>query len=723
MRGGGVNGRLSQSSATWQAVPLHLTNRKWSATNNCSSIPPMTTAMKTLRHELLIRLLLIVSMAIATARTSAQQWPAYEKYRMVAQQNAAEELRAIGKSWSASRDKRENHLGLLALATAALRDDDFRTTLELLDSIRTHVPVDEVAIHSTARRLMSNAFNLLGDAERALHEAENGMNLLPDTGFMRERIGLRNVKAEALLYMGDRFNEAFTLFAQNARMADSAKFTTGHCGSENGMGLIRLNQGRFAEAWEHFNESLRLARASGSEMLMQNAVANLSITAIMDGRYELALRLCDSLLTEVGDRSPEFRASLHNEMAFIHRRLNEHELALVQFQQALSLCDDLGETVLCTKVLQNLSAEYWALGRKDEAFEQMEEALKVARRMKWSALEAEILIELHDWYNELGRTADALKHLQAHVALADSLNKVRYDDQLARSEALYGAEKKERRIVEQEQALKLAENEDRRKSLQRNALIGSTIALAILAFLLFRVMRNRQRLAEQQKALHDQQVDQLLAQQELKSINAMLEGQENERDRMGKDLHDRLGSMLGGIKANMAALEDRVEAMREDQQYQKVNKLLDQTVSELRQISHDMAAATLSRFGLEKALNDLRDTLHINGRLHVELNTFGLDQRLERSVEIALYRIIQELVSNVLKHAKASELTIGVTRAPGRLSVVVSDNGAGFDPSSVSGGMGLSNVRSRATAIGATVQVDSAPGKGTTVSVECVVVE
>jgi signal transduction histidine kinase len=181
--------------------------------------------------------------------------------------------------------------------------------------------------------------------------------------------------------------------------------------------------------------------------------------------------------------------------------------------------------------------------------------------------------------------------------------------------------------------------------------------------------------------------------------------------------------MLGGIKANMSALEDRVEAMRQDQQYQKVTRLLDQTVSELRHISHDMAAATLSRFGLEKALNDLRETIHISGRLQVELNTFGLDQRLERGVEITVYRIVQELVSNVLKHAKADQLTIGVTRAPGRLSVVVSDNGVGFDPSTASNGMGLSNVRSRAAAIGATVQVDSTPGKGTTVSVECPVVE
>jgi len=184
-----------------------------------------------------------------------------------------------------------------------------------------------------------------------------------------------------------------------------------------------------------------------------------------------------------------------------------------------------------------------------------------------------------------------------------------------------------------------------------------------------------------------------------------------------------LGSMLGGIKAQLGALEDRVEQVQHDAQFQKVNRLLDETVGELRQISHDMAASTLSRFGLEKALKDLRDTIHISGRLSVEMNAFGLEQRLERSVEIAVYRIVQELVSNVLKHAKARELSIDVTRSPGRISVIVSDNGVGFDITSPAEGMGLGNVRSRAAALGGKVQVDSSPGKGTTVSVECPVVE
>lgn len=247
--------------------------------------------------------------------------------------------------------------------------------------------------------------------------------------------------------------------------------------------------------------------------------------------------------------------------------------------------------------------------------------------------------------------------------------------------------------------------------------------LALIALLLWRGLRTRQWLALREKELHSEQVDQLLSQQEIKSINAMLEGQEKERDRVGKDLHDRLGSMLGGIKAQLGALEDRVVQVQQDAQFKKAQHLLDQTVGELRQISHDMAASTLSRFGLESALKNLRDTLHIRGRLSVELSVFGLDQRLERSVEIAAYRIIQELVSNALKHAKATELSIDVNRSPGRLSVIVTDNGVGFDPARNSEGMGLGNVRSRAASLGGTAQVDSSPGAGTTVSVVCPIIE
>jgi len=115
--------------------------------------------------------------------------------------------------------------------------------------------------------------------------------------------------------------------------------------------------------------------------------------------------------------------------------------------------------------------------------------------------------------------------------------------------------------------------------------------------------------------------------------------------------------------------------------------------------------------------------VRVKGKMDVELQLFGLEQRMERSMEIAVYRIVQEAISNVLKHAKASELSVDVTRGPGRISVIVHDNGKGFDPAIPSTGIGMENMRNRAMAIGAVLRVDSSPGNGTTISVEGPVVE
>ncbi|MBK8950955.1 MAG: tetratricopeptide repeat protein [Flavobacteriales bacterium] len=269
-------------------------------------------------------------------------------------------------------------------------------------------------------------------------------------------------------------------------------------------------------------------------------------------------------------------------------------------------------------------------------------------------------------------------------------------------------EEKERHIAEQDQALALAAAEDHRKSLQRNVLIGAAALLALIALLLYRSMR-AQATCRKESELHAQRVDELLNQQEIKSINAMMEGQDKERDRVAKDLHDRLGSMLSAIKWQLGELEEDVSEVKSGQvaQYKKVTGMLDDAVGEVRRISHDLVAATLSRFGLAKALEDLRDTVQVNGRLNVELRHHGLDKRLERSMEIMLYRIVQELLSNVLKHANARNVSIDLTRMPGLVSVIVNDDGIGFDPNAVKNGMGLGNVRTRASAFGGSVHIDS----------------
>lgn len=591
----------------------------------------------------------------------------------------------------------------------------------LLDSLREALsPSDHYQAYLVHYQI-AKTLNELAVYDRARDGAHVARNKATLAG-LHEQAREMEILACEIDLNGDHFHEAQLCFevvllsARKRNDHESASIAL------IGLGNIHYFQENDKEALLYYDQAFAEARVHGDQGLLVSALLNIgaAVTYIHgpDSAIALYRTVLDTMHTApLGKRN---RADILGNMASMYSDLGQDEKAANLIDSALNLYGEIRDTASMAHAHLFKATALWNLERHDAALEQAR--LSLARGPSID-LKAKATQKMAEILRVTGRPAESLEMMFQYTTLADSISRMRYNVGLAGAQVRFATAEKERHIVLQQQALERATAESRRKAFQRNTLIGSTLLLALIATLLVRAMRNRQRLANKEKELHDEQVDQLLSQQEIKSINAMLEGQEKERDRVAKDLHDRLGSMLGGIKANMNALEDRVEQMQQDAQYQKVNRLLDQTVSELRQISHDMAAATLSRFGLEKALADLRDTIHINGRLSVELNTFGLDQRLERSVELAIYRIVQELVSNVLKHAKAHELSIAVTRSPGRLSLMVSDDGVGFDTTQPAEGIGHANIRSRASALGATVQVDSAPGKGTSVSVECPVVE
>jgi len=677
----------------------------------------MRTTGSSLRQGFLLLTVALVALRVMGQGGQPEDVP-YERYRAAFVKSVPDELRALAGEWATAQAPHERYLGMLALAAAEFREDDFPGCLAALDSLEASVPASDLVILGSLHALRSNTFTMLGDPQRGEQEADLGLRTIAGTGLLKQRVMLMLHRAEGML-MDGRFDPAYDALIAAEHLADSIGFAHGQGGAENAMGLIRLNQQRYEEAWSHFNNALALANSAGSDMMAQNVVSNMGIVATMSGDYAMALRLCDSLLRV--QKSPEFRLSIYNQKGVILRKTGAYDEALACFGRALALKDTLGDIRNLAKTGQHRATVLWEMGRHDEAFAALTGALKDAERLKWPELREEAHIELHDWYDSLGRCDDALRHLQAYTTLSDSLHMARYDEQLAGSEALYGTAKKERRIAEQEQALVLADSENARRALQRNVFIGLAAALVLVALLLWRLARARQKRMRQEQLLHEQQVDDLLRKQELGALNAMFEGQETERDRVARELHDRVGSMLGNVKMQMEVLEERMDIGHSERagQYRKVYGLLVDTVGEVRRISHDMVAGTLARFGLEKALEDLCDSIRVTGRLSMELRVFGLEHRLEPRMEVTVYRIVQELVGNALKHAKATELTIDVTRSPGRLSVIVSDDGAGFDPSTPAEGMGLENVRKRAATLGGHVAIDSVLGKGTTVSLAC----
>ncbi|MEM6721999.1 MAG: sensor histidine kinase [Bacteroidota bacterium] len=240
-------------------------------------------------------------------------------------------------------------------------------------------------------------------------------------------------------------------------------------------------------------------------------------------------------------------------------------------------------------------------------------------------------------------------------------------------------------------------------------------------FFIYRT-KNKYKFLKESSKIDKNKIKQLLKEKELKSFNTILEVQENERERIAKDLHDRLGSILSMVKIYYQSIEKDVEKLNSfsQEQYSKANLLLDHACDEVRKIAYNLGSVILIEFGLIAALEDLMEVLKDTSTIKVNFIVKGVETRLETKKEITIYRIVQELISNVLKHANASNIIIQLTYSKDLINLTVKDNGVGFDLNNQLeyDSMGLKNIKARANQINGKLYIDSNLGKGTRIEIE-----
>ncbi len=204
---------------------------------------------------------------------------------------------------------------------------------------------------------------------------------------------------------------------------------------------------------------------------------------------------------------------------------------------------------------------------------------------------------------------------------------------------------------------------------------------------------------------------------------AMLQGQEQERQRIATELHDGLVQTLSAISLNLKALEEEIHRLEnsEKEAYKSAIDLLDNAIKDTRLISHDLMPSALERFGLVKAMEDLIYRTSKNVKLKIDFHT-NLDRNIEDPYIITnLYRILQELLQNIVKHAGASKVLIELWEIGSRIRLLVRDDGVGFDGSPEemqSNGIGLRNISTRVKSMNGKLILDSTARSGTTVTVE-----
>ena len=370
--------------------------------------------------------------------------------------------------------------------------------------------------------------------------------------------------------------------------------------------------------------------------------------------------------------------------------------------------------------ISNIGSVYFEKNNFSKAIEYYNKAKDIFVKQKNPKGNYMTLYLLADAYAKINKFKPAYYNHVSATQLYDSIfseekQKI-IDDLLVK----YETEKKEDEIIIKNKKLALEKVKTKNRNITIYTLAGIMVLLIIIIAFIIQNIKNRNQLMAKEIELKNQEITKLLKDQELKSYESILEGQENERQRIAADLHDKLGGLLSTIKAYFSVIEEKIITLEENtiKQHKIASTLLNTAVEEVRNISHDLHSGVLKNFGLILAVEDLKNTIELSGALQIELNIVGKNQDIDVKKEIEIYRIIQELFSNTIKHAKANNVTIQFVFEEKQLNIIFEDDGVGFDIEKATKGIGLKNIEARTKKLYADLNIDSRIGRGTIIIID-----
>ncbi len=392
-----------------------------------------------------------------------------------------------------------------------------------------------------------------------------------------------------------------------------------------------------------------------------------------------------------------------------------YDSALVNRKKSLAFMEKINNQYEICGLIEEIGYDYMQKGDYINANIHLKKSRELARSLGLDQILIYGLENLVVVEEKLGNINGAYTYLKELVQVNDSLLIRNNRSQMNELEAKYQSGNKELQIGQLEADKKVQRLSIRQKDMLNYTLIAGAVTSLIIAILAYRNYKHRQKLQQQR-------ISELETQQQLTAAEAVLKGEERERTRLAKDLHDGLGGMLSGIKFSLNTMKGNLIMTPENAQaFERSMDMLDSSIQEMRRVAHNMMPEALVKFGLDTALKDFCNEITKSGALQVSYQSIGLEKTvIEQITSITIYRIVQELINNTMKHAAAKTAIVQVTSSDGHLSVTVEDDGKGFDTSVLnqSKGMGWSNIQNRVSFLKGTLDVQSKNDEGTSVHIE-----
>ena len=500
-------------------------------------------------------------------------------------------------------------------------------------------------------------------------------------------------------YYQSNFEEAIANHLKALKLCEETACNAQHlAGIYNNISVVYIAIADWNKAEIYLNKALSSIKGPETGKERTRAKSNLAIVYAMQGEFDKAAAIFKEEIQfniKEGNRIRESKN--YNNLGVLYERQGNPGAALENYQIALQIAREINDKASVALGYQNVAIVQRKLGQYNKAAANFETGLAMTRALGNRDKLRDGLYGIAELYEEKGDYKKAVDYYKQFFELNDSIANEKLLNSVNELEIKYETEKKEKDILAlSEQKLKNEAAINKQRSLIRKMIYGFAGALLIvlMSFIIY-----RQYLSNKKK------------QDMIDVINST---QTEERTRIARDLHDSVGGSLALIKNKLQAVLTKPPAKQEE--VTEILETLTATGDQVRQIAHNLMPGELVRFGLIPAIRTLIEQVN-KENLHAQFYATEPEKRLEPTLEIQLYRIVQEAVQNVLKHAGAKNLYIHLNRHKQYLNLMIEDDGVGIVPDAQAG-MGIQNIRQRIEILKGTFNMDISAQTGTTLTIQ-----
>lgn len=460
-------------------------------------------------------------------------------------------------------------------------------------------------------------------------------------------------------------------------------------------------------------ENMAIARELNNPQMLIKGIYNFMFKEIQLNNFDKAMDLSYKMKKIAVDNDLDKELlDIDFNIGTLHYYQQRNDSALFYYEKNLKYVESKNDTFNIATRLNNLAMLQTAIGKEQEAVDNLIKAKDLVKNSNDKELSVSLLRNIADAQVAAGNYEEAIDYYNQFISQEDSLNSTSIAQNIQELQTKYETAEKDL-----ENAELTSKNLTNRNKIYLLLFVLASITAIGIYF--FNRMRQKQILLAAQAEAQKQREEKLLRDQELASIDAMITGQEKERKKIAQDLHDDIGSSLTTARMCIENVIEKSAPNESKKILENAYSILNETYSKVRHISHSQKSSVLNSYGLVGTLEQLAQRINAAQSIKVELIHHGLEGRLSNSLELNIFRTIQELLNNIIKHANATHASIILTGYDDHISVIVEDDGTGFSLDKLSSnGTGIHSIKIRVENLDGSMEIDTKINRGTSINIE-----